>query len=119
MYAFSSTYAYMSGGEHPDRTEYLLDIWRIDFETLEWVKLDKSLPRRLYYNHMSVVEDSILYHVGIYDMNSRYINALERFTIQLPSLFRICLEAICRSRKKIKYIGSLPKYIVGHLNLEN
>ncbi|KII65625.1 hypothetical protein RF11_14253 [Thelohanellus kitauei] len=39
-YAFSSDCAYMSGGRTLDRTAHFSDIWRMDFESLEWIKLD-------------------------------------------------------------------------------
>ncbi|KII74855.1 hypothetical protein RF11_12997 [Thelohanellus kitauei] len=39
-YAFSNNRAYMSGGSTPGRLICFSDIWTIDFESLEWLKLD-------------------------------------------------------------------------------
>ncbi|KII65617.1 hypothetical protein RF11_10055 [Thelohanellus kitauei] len=107
----------MSGGRNFDTDTDLLDIWRIDLETLEWVKLDKSLPRTIYSHRMSVVEDCFLYNVGAYEISSRYFDVMERFILKVPSLFRICLESVCRLPNITNYINLLPPYIVDHLNL--
>ncbi|KII73982.1 Kelch domain-containing protein 10 [Thelohanellus kitauei] len=118
-YAFSSTCAYMSGGPNPDWSALLLDIWKIDFETLQWVKLDQSLQRGLWYHRMSVVQDSYLYHVGSYHEKSRYLNGIERLILRIPTLFRISFEAVCRSPNSRIYIASLPETLLMDLNFSN
>ncbi|KII72225.1 hypothetical protein RF11_08645 [Thelohanellus kitauei] len=37
-FAFSTNTCYLSGGE--DDVEFYTDIWKIDFESIEWCKLD-------------------------------------------------------------------------------
>ncbi|KII72819.1 hypothetical protein RF11_14912 [Thelohanellus kitauei] len=118
-YAFSSNCAYMSGGSTQDLTTYYCDIWRIDFETLKWVKLDYFHKSGIYQHIMSVVNDSYLYNVGGWVQNRRFSTTMERFVIRPSSLYHICLESICRSPNMTKYLKSLPMTIVDELNINN
>ncbi|KII62215.1 hypothetical protein RF11_06586 [Thelohanellus kitauei] len=109
----------MSGGSIQDLTICYSDIWRIDFETLEWFKLEYLHKSGTYHHIMCVVDDTYLYSIGGRDNNSRRLTTFERFTLLPPSLYRICLESICRSPNRASYLRLLPAAIVDELNLND
>ncbi|KII71145.1 hypothetical protein RF11_09164 [Thelohanellus kitauei] len=109
----------MSGGKIFGIDTYYSDIWKIDLETLEWVKLDYSLKTGLFSHRMSIVDDCYLYSFGSFCLDLDFLNAFERFTLQLPSIYRLCLESFCRSPNVGSYLMALPSAIVNELNFDN
>ncbi|KII66109.1 Kelch domain-containing protein 10 [Thelohanellus kitauei] len=116
-FAFSSNFGYLCGGESSKGYHY--DIWRIDLETLEWLKLDYSLKNGLKFNSMSVVDDSYLYSFGGRRNADDILNTFEMFTVQPPSLYHLCLESISRSPRFRNRANSLPIAFQDDLNLDN
>ncbi|KII71176.1 Kelch domain-containing protein 10 [Thelohanellus kitauei] len=116
-YAFSKNVVYLSGGQS-GRTSYT-DIWKFDFENLEWCKLDYTLQKGMYIHSTSVVDDTYLYSYNA-EPNKEYItHLLERFTIRPPTLYRQCLEKISISPNLRDCISSLPTAIADELNFHN
>ncbi|KII66643.1 hypothetical protein RF11_01909 [Thelohanellus kitauei] len=103
-YAFSSTCAFMSGGNNPGIQICYHDIWRMDLDSLEWIKMDYVIGTLADHVELSVVDDAYLYSFGMISRGSPFINTLERFTVQPPSLYRLCLEAVYRSPNMRSYI---------------
>ncbi|KII71245.1 Kelch domain-containing protein 10 [Thelohanellus kitauei] len=118
-FAFSGSFGYMSGGKILYSDQYYSDIWRIDFETLEWIKLPYILKTGLTSHTMSVVDEIYLYSFGGCDIGSNYFNSLQRFILRPPSLYRLCLESIGKSQNLNSYIKSLPPSIVDELNIND
>ncbi|KII72944.1 Actin-fragmin kinase [Thelohanellus kitauei] len=118
-YAFSRNFAYMSGGSGRGTQRSRSDIWRMDLETLEWLKLDCCLKTGNSHHLMSVVEDTYLCSFGGNGRSQGFFDAPERFTIRPPSLYRLCLEFICRSPNIRSYIRSLPADVVEKLNIDD
>ncbi|KII60359.1 Kelch domain-containing protein 10 [Thelohanellus kitauei] len=115
-WAFSGNVGFMSGGIRPYTTYKInSDIWRIDLECVEWRKLENSLNPSVYDHSMAVIDDSYLYSFGGYH-NECWINTLERFTVQPPTLYRLCLESICQSPNLRNYTKILPAAIADELN---
>ncbi|KII67087.1 Kelch domain-containing protein 10 [Thelohanellus kitauei] len=115
-FSFSSNFGYLSGGKNSHTVFY--DIWRIDLETLEWIKLDYSFQTGFGVFSTTVVDDCYLFGVGMLHYVFEY-NALERLTIRPPSLYRRCIESIKRSPNLIICSMSLPAAIVDELNLDH
>ncbi|KII61167.1 Kelch domain-containing protein 10 [Thelohanellus kitauei] len=90
--AFYSRFAYVSGGEYADG--YYSDVWRIDLETLEWLKLDTTLKPDMSYLNTFVVDDSYLYCFGGTSQNSDGFITLECYQIVPPKSDDACLESI-------------------------
>ncbi|KII72043.1 hypothetical protein RF11_05933 [Thelohanellus kitauei] len=109
----------MIGGSINNGTRCYSDIWRIDLESLEWFKLDYTHKIRKYDHIVSVVDDSYLYSVGCWFAKKPLINTIERFTLRLPSLYRLSLESVCRSPNCKIYLKSLSSAIVDELNNKN
>ncbi|KII72561.1 hypothetical protein RF11_13258 [Thelohanellus kitauei] len=116
-WAFSGNVGFMSGGIRPFNTYWTSgDIWRIDLESLEWLKLEHV--GHVYDHRMSVVEDNYLYSFGGYhDEGSS--DAFECFTVQPPRLYRLCLECIRNSADLKKYTICLPAAIVDEFNFND
>ncbi|KII67086.1 hypothetical protein RF11_00992 [Thelohanellus kitauei] len=112
-FAFSNRHGYLSGGKISD-TLYS-DIWRIDLETLEWVKLDYSTQTGLDINCTCIVDDCYLFRIGGYESDSDELKVFERLTIQPPGLYRLCLESISRSQNLEINGISLPTSIMDEL----
>ncbi|KII65473.1 Kelch domain-containing protein 10 [Thelohanellus kitauei] len=118
-FAFSDNFCYLCGGQNPQAYTYHYDIWRIDLETLEWVKLDYTLKKAMCFQCTSVVNDSHLYSfVGEGDGWDRQYS-LQRFTVQPPTLCRICLESMSRSPSLRTHTKSLPGVVIDELDFEN
>ncbi|KII75002.1 hypothetical protein RF11_04651 [Thelohanellus kitauei] len=117
--AFSGNVGFMSGGIRPFNTYWTsCDIWRIDLENLEWLKLEYYLKTSVYDHRMCVVDDNYLYSFGGYhDEGSN--DTLECFTVQPPRLYRLCLESFSHLPNLRKYNMSLPPAIVDELNFNN
>ncbi|KII71380.1 hypothetical protein RF11_09139 [Thelohanellus kitauei] len=112
-FAFSTNTCYLSGGE--DDVEFYTDIWKIDFESIEWCKLDYSLC----LHTTSVVEDKYLYRYNADQDDSNDPYFLERFILRPPTLYRPSLEKICRSPNMRHWISSLPPVVAYYLNFDN
>ncbi|KII61159.1 Kelch domain-containing protein 10 [Thelohanellus kitauei] len=110
-YTFWENFAYMSGGIVGD-SRSVSDIWRMDLETLEWLKLDVSLQTGEYHHLMSVVDDCYLYSFGANGQGLDFFDKFERFTLRPPSLYLLSLETVCRSPNMSSLISSLPSDIV-------
>ncbi|KII66114.1 Kelch domain-containing protein 1 [Thelohanellus kitauei] len=102
-FSFSKNFGYLSGGKIPDTNKNYSD----------------TLKTGLTLHCTSVVEDSYLYSFGGHGNISNYPNFLERFTVQPPTLYRLCLESIRRSPNLKSCISLLPPAIVDDLNLHN
>ncbi|KII73978.1 hypothetical protein RF11_11577 [Thelohanellus kitauei] len=109
----------MSGGIINQTGESCSDIWRIDLETLEWVKLDFCFNIGRYDHCMSVVDGCYLCSFGGERPCFRDYKRIAMFPVQLPSLYRLCLESLRRSPNSQSYIESLPKSITDELNINN
>ncbi|KII74857.1 Kelch domain-containing protein 10 [Thelohanellus kitauei] len=116
-YAFSSNCVYMSGGGGVRAYTCYSDIWRLDLESMEWFKLDYTLQTGIECHSMTIVDDEYLYSVGGKDVNLCHLHTMERFTLKPPSLYRLCLETVCRSPNMTSYVKSLPASITDELNL--
>ncbi|KII71151.1 Kelch domain-containing protein 1 [Thelohanellus kitauei] len=116
--AFFRKFGIMSGGIMPYSNIYYSDIWWIDLESLEWFKIEYSLTTGVYDHRMSVVDDYHLYSFGGYH-DEGCLNSLERFPVQPPTLYRLCLEFISQSPILINHTESLPAAIVDELNLND
>ncbi|KII65424.1 Kelch domain-containing protein 10 [Thelohanellus kitauei] len=114
-FSFSNTCGYLSGGKNS--TRYYSDIWKIDLETLEWFKLKYNLNICMFFHCTAVVNDCFLYTYGGDGHYSHYRNSLERFTVQPPTLYRLCIEYIRRSLNLMTCAKILPTSILNDLNL--
>ncbi|KII61152.1 Kelch domain-containing protein 10 [Thelohanellus kitauei] len=112
-FEFSNNCGYMSGGM--SSTQLYSDIWKIDLKTLEWTKLDYSLKSGVFSHCMSLVNYCYLYTFGGLGHHTDRPNAFQRFTIQPPKLYHICLEFISNSPRRRTYIKYLPRSIVDEL----
>ncbi|KII73925.1 hypothetical protein RF11_15627 [Thelohanellus kitauei] len=74
--------------------EICKDIWRIDLERLEWIKLDCRFKEGKYYHLTSLVDDSYLYCLGGDHSKNIYRNELQKFTVEPKTLYRLCIESI-------------------------
>ncbi|KII74853.1 hypothetical protein RF11_12995 [Thelohanellus kitauei] len=106
----------MSGGMNRWRTR-CSDIWRLDFDTMEWFKLKYTLEPGIDGHRMSVVDDTYLYSAGGWVNKYLNLNKMERFILRPPSLYQLCLESVCRSPNITSYIHSLPTLILDELNI--
>ncbi|KII63906.1 Actin-fragmin kinase [Thelohanellus kitauei] len=118
-YAFSNNCAYMSGGKSEDGSICFSDIWRIDLENLEWLKLNDFLKTAGDGHKMCVVEDVYLYSFRGDGSDEGCFKRLERFTLRFPSLYRLSLECLFRSPNVRNYIKLLPTRIMVDLNLSD
>ncbi|KII71178.1 Kelch domain-containing protein 10 [Thelohanellus kitauei] len=116
-FAFYSKFGYMSGGE--SLSELYSDIWKIDLESLEWSKMDYTLKKAVCDHYMAVIDECYLYSYGGFDTNLNYSNSLERIILRPPTLYRLCLQSICRSPNIRIYRQSLPPSIMDELNLND
>ncbi|KII65471.1 Kelch domain-containing protein 10 [Thelohanellus kitauei] len=118
-FTFSNNLGYLCGGKNPHTFTSYNDIWRIDLETLEWIKLDYTVQTTEFIQCTSVVNGSYLYSFegegNGYDR--KYM--LQRFTVQPPTLYRLCLESITRSPSLRNCSNYLPAAIVDELDLNN
>ncbi|KII67083.1 Kelch domain-containing protein 10 [Thelohanellus kitauei] len=114
-FAFSSNLGYLVGGKKAD-TIYT-DIWRIDLETLEWVKLEYSTHTGLDISCTSIVDNCYLFSAEGCDYDSGLLKVFERFTIQPPTLYQLSLESLKRSPNLGINGISLPPSIMDELNL--
>ncbi|KII63879.1 hypothetical protein RF11_05096 [Thelohanellus kitauei] len=117
-FTFSTKFGYLSGGDSVDETRsgFYNDIWRINFESLEWFKLDYSLKSGIAFHNMALIDDSILYVFGCEYEHPFLSNTLERFVVLPPSLNRLCLESIMGLPDVKTITECLPASIADELN---
>ncbi|KII71194.1 Kelch domain-containing protein 10 [Thelohanellus kitauei] len=113
----SNRFGYMSGGKTPDSNTYSSEIWKIDLETLEWLKLDYSLKSGCILHCMTILDDTYLYSYGACDSDSYERDTFESFIVRPPTLYRYCLEHIRRSPNLTNNLESLPTSIMNELIL--
>ncbi|KII61168.1 Kelch domain-containing protein 10 [Thelohanellus kitauei] len=113
--AFSDRFGFLSGGE--SSFGYESDIWRIDLETFEWIKLHITLQTGIYGHCMAVIDDYYLYSFGGICLAWRDLNTFERFLLRYPPLYRLCLERISRIHNYEYLANSLPAAINDELDL--
>ncbi|KII71168.1 Kelch domain-containing protein 1 [Thelohanellus kitauei] len=114
-FAFSTKFGFLSGGGC--LTGFYTDIWKIDLETLEWSKMDYNLNAEIMDHNMCIVDETYLYVYGGLDTDLNDLDSMERFTLKLPTLYRLGLESVCRSPNRTSYVMSLPSAILDELNL--
>jgi len=90
---------YISGGCNDFRS--FNDVWRIDFDTLQWEKLTKCIIPRPVYFHSTAITPSgrMFYHGGIdseddIDGTVRVSKDITSAWIMIPKLKVICWEAM-------------------------
>ncbi|KII73467.1 Kelch domain-containing protein 10 [Thelohanellus kitauei] len=115
-YAFFGNYGYLSGGK--DLSGYNSEIWRIDLETLKWLKLDYTLQTGLIFNCIAVVSGCYLYSYGGIGEHKEAPNKLYRFILQPPTLYRLSQESFCRSLTSKAYLKLLPPSIQDDLKFD-
>ncbi|KII61997.1 hypothetical protein RF11_14155 [Thelohanellus kitauei] len=114
-FAFSSKFGYLNCCRSVFSSSNV--IWKIDLESLEWFKLDNSLKSRIYAHNMAVMADSILYVFGLYFDVPICAYKLERFMVQPPAIYRLCLETLARSQSERNLTTSVPVSILDELNI--
>ncbi|KII63875.1 Kelch domain-containing protein 10 [Thelohanellus kitauei] len=113
-FVFSSEYGYLSGGDR--LCGFYNGIWRINLESLEWLKLDYSLKSGMVFHKMAIVDDSMLYVFGGWYEDSICSDKLERFALKPQPLYQLCLESIRRLPNVRSIAALLPKSIADELN---
>ncbi|KII66647.1 hypothetical protein RF11_01913 [Thelohanellus kitauei] len=118
-YAFSSTCVYMTGGCKSSDPLSNTGIWRMDLESMEWTRMDYFVKTVAFRVITCVVDDTYLYSFSMICNDSPKPTTLELFTLQPPSLYRLCLESVYRSPNMTRYIGSLPMAILDDLKISD
>ncbi|KII72046.1 Kelch domain-containing protein 10 [Thelohanellus kitauei] len=113
-FAYSRSYIFISGGN--GLGTYFSDIWRIDLENLEWIKLEITHERSVSMHGMAIIDDCYLYSFGGMRVEDYTPNTFERFILRPPTLYRLCLEYISRSPDLRSLTDFLPASIVDELD---
>ncbi|KII70807.1 Kelch domain-containing protein 10 [Thelohanellus kitauei] len=116
-FVFSCNFGYLGGGRHPEHNTLYSDIWKVDLESLEWLKLNYTFKTGIKNHQMAVIKDVKLFSFGGGGDNPDSPHDLERFMVNVPTLYNLGLEYVSRDPKMKKLTDSLPSAILDELNL--
>ncbi|KAH0617205.1 hypothetical protein JD844_029031 [Phrynosoma platyrhinos] len=92
------------------------DIWKLNLQTFQWVKLPAVMPEPVYFHCAAVTPAGCMYvHGGVVDIHrNRRTGSLFKMWLVVPSLLELCWEKLLGF---FPHLAKLPRSQLLHLGL--